>query len=117
MYFAPIGVGAAMAFTVGQMGIGILLNLGKLLLTLYVALIAFALLVLLPSAMLFRVPLRRFLSAVTEPTTIAFATSSSEAAPPPALEATEALGVPPPILAFVIPAAYSLHHPRATLYL
>ena len=117
MYFAPIGVGAAMAFTVGQMGIGILLNLGKLLLTLYVALIAFTLLVLLPSALLFRVPLRRFLAAVTEPTTIAFATSSSEAALPRAMEAMEALGVPRRIVAFVIPAGYSFNSTGSTLYL
>jgi proton glutamate symport protein len=117
MYFAPIGVGAAMAFTVGQMGIGILLNLGKLLLTLYVALIAFTLLVLLPSALLFRVPLRRFLSAVTEPATIAFATSSSEAALPRAMEAMEALGVPRRIVAFVIPAGYSFNSTGSTLYL
>ncbi|HEY1994857.1 MAG TPA: cation:dicarboxylase symporter family transporter [Edaphobacter sp.] len=114
MYFAPIGVGAAMAFTVGQMGIGILLNLGKLLLTLYIALIAFTLLVLLPSALLFRVPLRRFLSAVTEPATIAFATSSSEAALPRAMEA---LGVPRRIVAFVIPAGYSFNSTGSTLYL
>jgi proton glutamate symport protein len=117
MYFAPIGVGAAMAFTVGQMGIGILVNLGKLLLTLYVALIAFTLLVLLPSALLFRVPMRRFLSAVTEPTTIAFATSSSEAALPRAMEAMEALGVPRRIVAFVIPAGYSFNSTGSTLYL
>ncbi len=117
MYFAPIGVGAAMAFTVGQMEIGILLNLGKLLLTLYVALIAFALLVLLPSALLFRVPLRRFLSAVTEPATIAFATSSSEAALPRAMEAMEALGVPRRMVAFVIPAGYSFNSTGSTLYL
>src|SRR5437899_5494807 len=117
MYFAPIGVGAAMAFTVGQMGIGILLNLGKLLLTLSVALIAFTLVVLLPSALLFRVPLRRFLSAVTEPTTIAFATSSSEAALPRAMEAMEALGVPRRIVAFVIPAGYSFNSTGSTLYL
>src|SRR3984957_11408369 len=64
MYFAPIGVGAAMAFTVGQMGLGVLVNLGKLLLTLYGALVGFGLLVLLPAALLFRVPVRRFLAAV-----------------------------------------------------
>jgi proton glutamate symport protein len=117
MYFAPIGVGAAMAFTVGQMGIGVLLNLGKLLLTLYVALIAFTLLVLLPSALLFRVPLRRFLSFVAEPATIAFATSSSEAALPSAMESMEAFGVPRRIVAFVIPAGYSFNSTGSTLYL
>jgi proton glutamate symport protein len=117
MYFAPIGVGAAMAFTVGQMGLGVLVNLGKLLLTLYVALIAYAVLVLLPSALLFRVPLRSFLAAVAEPATIAFATSSSEAALPRSMEAMEALGVPRRIVAFVIPAGYSFNSGGSTLYL
>jgi proton glutamate symport protein len=117
MYFAPIGVGAAMAYTVGQMGLGVLVNLGKLLLTLYIALIAFALLVLLPSALLFRISLRRFLSAAAEPTTIAFATSSSEAALPSAMESMEALGVPRRIVAFVIPAGYSFNSTGSTLYL
>jgi proton glutamate symport protein len=117
MYFAPIGVGAAMAFTVGQMGLGVLVNLGKLLLTLYVALIVFALLVLLPSALLFRVSLRRFLTAVGKPATIAFATSSSEAALPSAMESMEAFGVPRRIVAFVIPAGYSFNSTGSTLYL
>jgi proton glutamate symport protein len=117
MYFAPIGVGAAMAFTVGQMGLGVLINLGKLLLTLYIALIAFALLVFLPSALLFRVPLRRFLSFAAEPSTIAFATSSSEAALPSAMESMEAFGVPRRIVAFVIPSGYSFNSTGSTLYL
>jgi hypothetical protein len=79
MYFAPVGVGAAMAYTVGHMGIGVLLPLGKLLFTGYAALIAFLLLVLLPIAVFARIPIARFLRAVSEPATIAFATSTSEA--------------------------------------
>jgi len=117
MYFAPIGVGAAMAFTVGQMGLGVLVNLGKLLLTLYGALVGFGLLVLLPAALLFRVPVLRFLVAVAEPATIAFATSTSEAALPRAMENMEALGVPRRIVAFVIPAGYSFNLDGSTLYL
>ena len=117
MYYAPIGVGAAMAFTVGNMGLGVLVNLGKLLLTFYAALIAFALLVLLPVALIARVPILRFLEAVTEPATIAFATSTSEAALPRAMEAMEALGVPRRIVAFVIPAGYSFNLDGSTLYL
>ncbi len=117
MYFAPVGVGAAMAFTVGHMGLGVLVNLGKLLLTLYGALLAFGLLVLLPAALLFRVPVRRFLKAVAEPATIAFATSTSEAALPRAMEAMEALGVPRRVVSFVIPAGYSFNLDGSTLYL
>ena len=117
MYFAPIGVGAAIAYTVGHMGIGVLLPLGKLLLTGYAALTAFLLLVLLPIAIVARVPLRRFLQAVAEPATIAFATSTSEAALPRAMEAMEAFGVPRKIVAFVIPAGYSFNLDGSSVYL
>jgi proton glutamate symport protein len=117
MYFAPIGVGAAVAYTVGHMGIGVLLPLGKLLLTGYVALIAFILVVLLPIIILARIPLGRFLRAVAEPATIAFATSTSEAALPRAMEDMEAFGVPRRIVAFVIPAGYSFNMAGSSVYL
>ena len=117
MYFAPVGVGAAMAYTVGHMGLGVLVNLGKLLLPLYGALAVFAVCVLLPVALLFRIPVLRFLAAVAEPATIAFATSTSEAALPSAMEQMEALGVPRSIVAFVIPAGYSFNLDGSTLYL
>jgi proton glutamate symport protein len=99
------------------MGAGVLVNLGKLLLTFYASLVAFAVLVLLPAALLFRVPVKRFLIAVVEPATIAFATSTSEAALPRAMESMEALGVPRRIVSFVIPAGYSFNLDGSTLYL
>jgi proton glutamate symport protein len=117
MYFAPIGVGAAIAYTVGHMGLGILLSLFKLLATLYVALTAFLLFVLLPIALIARVPIRRFLAAIGEPVSIAFATTSSEAALPLAMERLEQLGVPRPIVAFVMPTGYSFNLDGTTLYL
>ena len=117
MYYAPVGVGAAIAYTVGQMGTGVLFHLGRLLFTLYAALLAFVLVGLLPVALIARVPIRRFLRAVAEPATIAFATSTSEAALPRAMEAMEALGVPRRIVAFVIPAGYSFNLDGSTLYL
>ena len=117
MYFAPIAVGAAMAYTVGHMGLGVLVNLGKLLLTVLWCAVAFGLFVMLPAALLFRVPVRRFLRAVAEPATIAFATAASEAALPRAMESMEALGVPRRIVAFVIPAGYSFNLDGSTLYL
>jgi proton glutamate symport protein len=117
MYFAPVAVGAAMAYTVGSMGLGVLVNLTKLIATLYGALVVFGVCVLLPVALLFRVPVRRFLVAVAEPATIAFATSTSEAALPSAMEQMEALGVPRRIVAFVIPAGYSFNLDGSTLYL
>lgn len=117
MYYAPIGIGAAMGVTVGHSGIGILVNLGKLVLTLYGALLVFILLVLLPVALLARVPLRKFLTAVREPAAIAFATTSSDAALPRVMQAMESIGVPRRIVAFVIPTGYSFNLDGTTLYL
>ena len=117
MYMAPLGVGAAMAYTVGNMGLGVLVNLVELLLTLYGALIVFGVCVLLPAALVFGVPVQRFLAAVAEPATIAFATSTSEAALPSAMERMEALGVPRRIVAFVVPAGYSFNLDGSSLYL
>jgi proton glutamate symport protein len=94
-----------------------MLNLGKLLLTLYVALIAFALLAMLPVLLLARLPLRQFLRAIAEPATIAFATSTSEAALPRAMEEMVAFGVPRRIVAFVIPTGYSFNLAGSALYL
>lgn len=117
MYFAPFGVGAAIAYTVGEMGLGILVNLFHLLVTLYVALLAFLVLVLLPIALLLKIPVIKFLKAISEPVSIAFATTSSEAALPKAMEAMEKFGVPRKIVAFVIPTGYSFNLDGTTLYL
>ena len=117
MKFAPIGIGAAIAVTVGHSGLEVLKNLGLLVLTLYGALVVFGLVVLLPVAKLARVPLRPFLSAVKEPALIAFSTTSSEAALPKAMERMEAIGVPRRIVAFVMPTGYSFNLDGSTLYL
>jgi len=117
MYFAPIGVGAAIAYTVGHMGLGILVNLFQLLATLYVALLFFLFCVLLPIALLIKLPVRRFVNTIAEPVSIAFATTSSEAALPRAMEAMERLGVPQKIVAFVMPTGYSFNLDGTTLYL
>ncbi len=117
MKFAPIGVGAAMANTVGHSGLSVLRNLGMLVGTLYGALIVFLCFVLLPVALLFRVPLRDFFRAVKTPATIAFATTSSESALPKAMENMERLGVPRRIVGFVLPTGYSFNLDGTTLYL
>ena len=117
MYMAPLGVGAAVVYTVGHTGIAVLGSLLKLLLTLYATLVVFIVGVLLPIALMFGVPLRAFLRAVAEPVTIAFGTASSEAALPRAMEAMEAIGVPRQIVAFVIPTGYSFNLTGSSLYL
>ena len=117
MKFAPIGVGAAMANTISHSGIDVLKNLGLLVGTLYGALIVFLLLVLLPVALIFKVPIRDFFRAVREPATIAFATTSSESALPRAMENMQRLGVPRRIVGFVLPTGYSFNLDGTTLYL
>ena len=117
MFMAPLGVGAAIAYTVGQLGVGVLVNLAQLIATFAVAVIVFVAGVLLPVALIARVPLRRFAQAVAEPVSIAFATTSSEAALPRAMEAMERIGVPRQIVAFVMPTGYSFNLDGSTLYL
>ena len=117
MKFAPVGIGAAIAVTVGKSGLGVLRNLGALVLTLYGALIFFVIFVLLPIAIIFKVPIRRFWRATKEPWLIAFTTASSEAALPLALQNMEKLGVPRRIVSFVLPTGYSFNLDGSTLYL
>ena len=117
MRYAPVGVGAAIAFTVGHRGLAVLMNLGMLVLTMYGALLVFAVVVLGAIALIARVPIREFLNAVKEPALIAFSTTSSEAALPKAMEAMENLGVPRRIVSFIIPTGYSFNLDGSTLYL
>lgn len=116
MYFAPVGVFGAVAYTVGHLGLGVLLPLLKLLATMYVALAFFIVCVLFPIALVSRVPVKQFLRAVAEPVTIAFATASSEAALPRAMEEMESFGVPRETVAFVLPTGYSFNLDGSSLY-
>ena len=117
MKFAPIGIFAAIANTIGKNGIEVIWSLGKLVGTLYLALIVFILVVLVPVALLARVPLRDFWKWVKEPWLLAFTTASSEAALPLAMENMEKFGVPRRIVSFVIPTGYSFNLDGSTLYL
>ena len=117
MLFAPIGVGAAMAHTIGTQGPGVLLNLGKLIASLYLALLIFIILIFGLVIWIMRVPLRQFVRAVREPAALAFATTSSESALPKAMQSMERLGVPRHIVGFVMPTGYSFNLTGSTLYL
>lgn len=117
MHFAPFGVGAAIAVTVGHLGVDILTSLLKLLLTLYGALTVFILVVLLPVALIIKLPIKKFIQAISEPVSIAFATTSSESALPKAMENMEKLGVPRKIVSFVLPTGYTFNLDGTTLYL
>ncbi|MGE3956613.1 MAG: dicarboxylate/amino acid:cation symporter [Vicinamibacterales bacterium] len=117
MWFAPIGVFAAIGATVGGKGIAVLLTLGKLVLVMYLALAIFVLLVVVGVSVLVRVPFFTFARAIREPFMLAFSTASSEAALPDALEVMERFGVPRNIVAFVLPTGYSFNLDGTTLYL
>lgn len=117
MLYAPFGVGAAIAYTIGTSGLQVLQNLAYLVFTLYVALAVFFGLVLVPVMLMFRIPILGFLKAIKEPALIAFSTTSSEAALPRAMECVEAFGVPRRIVSFIMPLGYSFNLDGSTLYL
>jgi proton glutamate symport protein len=117
MYLAPLGVGAAMAVTIGSKGFGVLFGLGKLIATMYVAQAIFVVAILGSIMLLLRIPIRGFYEAVKEPFLIAFSTASSEAALPVALENMQRFGVPKHIVSFVLPTGYSFNLDGTTLYL
>lgn len=117
MLYAPIGIGAAMAVTVSHSGIGVIVNLGKLVGTLYIALIVFVLIGFIPSMLIARVPIGKFFRTIKEPAIIAFTTTSSDAALPSAMEKMNGFGVPRRIVAFVMPTGYSFNLDGSTLYL
>lgn len=117
MYFAPFGVGAAIAHATAELGIDILLALAKLLLTLYCALIVFIVFVFGSVMAICKIPLKNFYKAIKEPVSIAFATTSSESALPKAMENMEKIGVPRKIVSFVMPTGYTFNLDGTTLYL
>lgn len=117
MKFAPFGIGAAMCYTVGHSGLGVLMNLGQLILTLYGALFVLIFLVFIPIMLIFKIPIKKFAKAVEEPALIAFSTTSSDAALPKALEKMVEFGVPRRIVSFVLPTGYSFNLDGSTLYL
>lgn len=117
MRFAPLGVGGAIAYTSAHMGVEMLVSLLKLLVTLYITLIVFVVCILLPIALFFRINVRNFIRAISEPVSIAFATTSSESALPLAMENMEKIGVPRKIVSFVLPTGYTFNLDGTTLYL
>ena len=117
MLYAPIGVGAAIAVTIGTSGLSVMKNLAYLVFTLYAALGVFFLFVLVPVMLMFRIPIVAFFKAIKEPALIAFSTTSSEAALPRAMESVEAFGVPRRIVSFIMPLGYSFNLDGSTLYL
>lgn len=117
MIFAPLGVGCAIGLTISQNGLSVLVNLGKLVLTLYGALAVFVLCVLVPVMWIARIPVGKFFRAVRQPALLAFSTATSEAALPDALRLMEKFGVPKRIVGFVLPTGYSFNLDGSTLYL
>ena len=117
MLFAPVGVFGAIAATIGQNGIGILISYGKLIFATYLSLILFIIFILFVAKQIVKVPIKYFLKTLKQPAIIAFTTASSEAALPKAMEAMENFGVPKNIVSFVMPTGYTFNLDGSTLYL
>ena len=117
MFFAPVGIFGAIAYTVGSNGIEILFNYGKIILSLYIALAVFVILVLVIACRIVKISLRALIKAIQDPALLTFTTASSEAALPKAMEEMEKFGVPKSIVGFVMPTGYTFNLDGSTLYL
>lgn len=117
MWFAPIGVFAAIASTIGNSGIGILKNYVKIVFSLYFALFVFLVFIILLVCKIVKIPVLGLLKTLKEPALLAFSTASSEAALPKAMEKMEKFGVPKNIVGFVMPTGYTFNLDGSTLYL
>ena len=117
MLFAPVGIFGAIAYTVGTNGVEILINYGKIILSLYTALAVFVILVLFIACKLVHISFRGLLRAINEPALLTFTTASSEAALPKAMVIMEKFGVPKSIVGFVMPTGYTFNLDGSTLYL
>ena len=117
MLFAPMGIFGAIASTIGENGIDILLNYGKVILALYVALAVFVIIVLIIACKLVKISFRGLIKAIQEPALLTFTTASSEAALPKAMSIMEKFGVPKSIVGFVMPTGYTFNLDGSTLYL
>ncbi len=117
MYFAPIGIYGAIAYTIGSNGLSILWNYGKIIISLYVALAAFVVFVLVAACKIVKISTRALIKAIQEPALLAFSTASSEAALPKAMKIMEEFGVPKSIVGFVMPTGYTFNLDGSTLYL
>lgn len=117
MYFAPIGIFGAIAYTIGSNGISILKNYAKIIFSLYFALILFVCLVIFIACKIVKIPIKEFIRAITEPAFLAFTTASSEAALPKAMTIMENFGVPKSVVGFVMPTGYTFNLDGSTLYL
>jgi aerobic C4-dicarboxylate transport protein len=117
MRAAPIGAFGAMAFTVGNFGVGTLTQLGKLMVSFYVTCVLFVAIVLSVIARLHGFRIWPFIRYIKEEIFIVYGTSSSESVLPRIMEKLETLGVQRSIVGLVIPAGYSFNLDGSAIYL
>jgi len=117
MYAAPIGAFGAMAFTIGQYGIGTLANLAELIVTFYATSLLFVLVVLGLISWAAGFSIFALIRYIKDELLLVLGTSSSESAMPLLIEKLEAAGVPKPIVGLVVPAGYSFNLDGTNIYM
>ncbi|ORX81564.1 glutamate-aspartate carrier protein [Basidiobolus meristosporus CBS 931.73] len=101
MNYAPIGIFAALSYTVGKNGISVLSSLGKLVGSVYLALVVFIVVIFIPIMLIAKIPILKFVKCISQPLLIAFTTY---------------FGVPKKIVAFVLPTGYSFNLDGGSIY-
>lgn len=118
MRFAPIGVFGLIAFTVSRHGLSVLLPLGSLILSSFLATVFFVCVVLLPMVRIFsKIPVMKFVKGIFEPWLVAFTTCSSAAALPANLDSTRRLGATKAISSFSIPLGNTINMNGTAIYM
>lgn len=118
MRFAPIGVFGLIAFTVSRHGLSVLLPLGSLILSSFLATVFFVCVVLLPMVRVFsKIPVMKFVKGIFEPWLVAFTTCSSAAALPANLDSTRRLGATKAISSFSIPLGNTINMNGTAIYM
>ena len=117
MKVAPIGAFGAMAFTLGQYGVGSLVQLGQLMLCFYITCVFFILVVLGGIARAHGFSILKFIKYIREELLIVLGTSSSESALPRMLNKMEKLGANKSVVGLVIPTGYSFNLDGTSIYL
>ena len=117
MKVAPIGAFGAMSFTIGQYGVGSLVQLGQLMLCFYITCVFFILVVLGGIARAHGFSILKFIKYIREELLIVLGTSSSESALPRMLNKMEKLGANKSVVGLVIPTGYSFNLDGTSIYL
>lgn len=117
MKFSPIAAFGAMAYTIGNFGLGSLISLGKLMGSVYITMFLFVIVILGAVAKLYKFNILKFIAYIKEEILLVLGTSSSESALPKMMQRLENYGCSKSVVGLVVPTGYSFNLDGTAIYL